>query len=46
MGSQRKEFFETLHDQDVTDTGESTVDLQKKFIHLWLQVLDQEVMEL
>jgi len=31
---------------DVTDTNESTVDLQKKAIHLWLQLLDQEIMEL
>lgn len=37
---------EALFKMDVTDTGESTVDLQKKFIHLWLQVLDQEVMAL
>ena len=37
---------EALFRMDVSDTGESTVDLQKKFIHLWLQVLDQEMMEL
>lgn len=37
---------ETLLRFDISDTEESTVDLQKKFIHLWLQVLDQEIMEL
>jgi len=27
-------------------TDENTVDLQKKFIHLWLQLLDEEIMKL
>jgi hypothetical protein len=31
---------------DVTDNHESPADLQKRFIHLWLQLLDQELMEL
>ena len=31
---------------DVSDTGEPDVELQKKFIHLWLKLLDQEIMEL
>jgi len=31
---------------DVSDTNESTVDLQKKFLRLWLQLLDQEIMKL
>ena len=31
---------------DVSDTGETQVDLQKKFIHLWLDLLDKEIMEL
>ena len=31
---------------NVTDTHEPTVDLHKRFIHLWLQLLDQEIMEL
>ena len=31
---------------DLRDTGETRVDLQKRFIHLWLQLLDQEIMEL
>ena len=31
---------------DVSDTNETTEELQKKFIHLWLQVLDREIMEL
>ncbi len=31
---------------DVSDSIESPRDLQKKFIHLWLQLLDQEIMEL
>ena len=33
-------------DFDVPDPDESTVDLQKKFIHLWLQLLDEEIMKL
>ena len=37
---------ETLLKFDVSDGDESTVDLQKKFIHLWLKLLDQEIMEL
>ena len=36
----------TLLKFDVSDSTESPRDLQKKFIHLWLQLLDQEVMEL
>lgn len=31
---------------NVTDTNEPTVELHKRFIHLWLQLLDQEIMEL
>ncbi len=31
---------------DLSDGDEQTVDLQKKFMHLWLQILDQEIMEL
>lgn len=37
---------ETLFRFDVTDSHETTTDLQKKFIHLWLQLLDQEITEL
>ena len=31
---------------DVSDTHETTVDLQKKFLHIWLQLLDQEIMKI
>jgi len=31
---------------DVSDKGETPVDLQKKFLHLWLQLLDQEIMKI
>jgi len=31
---------------DLNDSSDSTVDLQKKFLHLWLQLLDQEIMAL
>ena len=31
---------------DVSDKEISTVDLQKKFLHLWLQLLDQEIMKI
>ena len=31
---------------DVSDSHETPADLQKKFIHLWIQLLDQEIMEL
>ncbi|MGQ9589670.1 MAG: hypothetical protein ACUVYA_05165 [Planctomycetota bacterium] len=31
---------------DVKDGEESTVDLQKKFLRLWLQLLDQEIMRI
>ncbi|MBI4606866.1 MAG: hypothetical protein HY721_33290 [Planctomycetes bacterium] len=37
---------DTVFRFDLTDSGESVGDLQKKFIRLWLQLLDQEVMEL
>lgn len=37
---------EVLLKFDVTDTNETTVDLQKKFLHLWLQLLDQEIMQI
>ncbi len=37
---------ESLARFDLTDTHETPDDLHKKFIHLWLQLLDQEVMEL
>jgi hypothetical protein len=36
----------TLLKFDLTDANETTVDLQKKFLHLWLQLLDQEIMAL
>ncbi len=41
-----KRVQDTLFKLDVTDSHESPTDLQKKFIHLWLQLLDQEVTEL
>jgi hypothetical protein len=52
--SSLQEFFELfaedigrleqkVHDFQPTDTGESEVDLQKRFIRLWLQLLDLEV---
>ncbi len=31
---------------ELKDTDGATVDLQKKFLHLWLQLLDQEIMAL
>jgi hypothetical protein len=31
---------------DLKDSGESTVDLQKNFLRLWLRLLDQEIQEL
>ena len=31
---------------DVSDKGETPIDLQKKFLHLWLQLLDQEIMRI
>ncbi len=31
---------------DLADTGETQVDLQKKFLHIWLQLLDEEIMAL
>jgi hypothetical protein len=31
---------------DISDKGETPVDLQKKFLHLWLQLLDQEIMKI
>ena len=37
---------ETIFDFSVEDTGESTIELQKRFIHLWLQLLDREIMKL
>lgn len=36
----------TVFQFDVADADQSTADLQKQFVHLWLQLLDQEVMEL
>ncbi len=41
-----KDIESCLVEFDVSDTGEDTTDLQKKFIHLWLRVLDQELSEL
>ncbi len=37
---------EALLKFNVADTHETKVDLEKKFLHLWLQLLDQEIMEL
>jgi len=37
---------EALLKFEVTDSHETRVDLEKKFLHLWLQLLDQEIMEL
>jgi len=31
---------------ELKDTDGATVDLQKKFLHLWLQLLEQEIMAL
>lgn len=41
-----KDIETCLLDFDLSDSGEDTTDLQKKFIHLWLRVLDQELSEL
>lgn len=37
---------EAIFDFDVSDGNESKVDLQKRFLHLWLQLLDQEIMKI
>lgn len=37
---------ETLLKFDLSDTEETPLDLQKKFLHLWLQLLDEEIMAL
>lgn len=37
---------EAIEQIDVSDTGESELALQKKFLRLWLQLLDQEIMEM
>ncbi len=39
-------FQRTLQDLNVADSDELTIDLQKKFIRLWLQLLDEEIMKL
>lgn len=39
-------FQRTIQDLNVADTDELTIDLQKKFIRLWLQLLDEEIMKL
>ena len=41
-----KDVEQCLLKFDISDSGEDTVDLQKKFIHLWLRVLDQELSEI
>lgn len=41
-----KRFQETLLLFPLNDTNESKADLQKRFLRLWLQLLDQEIMEL
>ena len=46
FGKHVADVRETLLKFDLSDTGETRVDLQKKFIHLWLGLLDQEIMEL
>ena len=37
---------ERLLNFDLADTDETTVDLQKKFLRLWLQLLDEEIAQL
>jgi hypothetical protein len=37
---------ERLLDFDLADTDETTVDLQKRFLRLWLQLLDEEIAQL
>ncbi len=46
FGSHLKRVEEALWDLDLADSDETPVELQKKFVHLWLQLLDQEIMEL
>jgi hypothetical protein len=46
FGADVEKFQKALFAFDVSDTGEAPVDLQKKFLRLWLQILDQEIMEL
>ena len=46
FGAHLKRIEETLWNLDLADSDESPVELQKKFVHLWLQLLDQEIMEL
>ena len=46
FGKHVADVREALLKFDISDTGETRVDLQKKFIHLWLQLLDKEIMEL
>jgi hypothetical protein len=36
----------TVFKFNVSDGDEETVELQKKFLHLWLQLLDQEIMKI
>jgi hypothetical protein len=40
------EFQRTLRGFNLSDGKESKLDLQKKFLHLWLQLLDQEIMKI
>lgn len=37
---------DTILGFDVSDGEESKVDLQKKFLHLWLRLLDEEIMKI
>ena len=37
---------ETIFEFNEEESEETTVDLQKKFIHLWLQMIDAEIMKL
>ena len=41
-----REFQEDILSFDLRDTDESTPDLQKKFIRLWLKLLDAEIAKL
>jgi hypothetical protein len=46
FSEQVRSLQEAILKFDVADGDESVVDLQKRFIHIWLQLLDQEIMEL
>ncbi|MBN1441732.1 MAG: hypothetical protein JXA90_03435 [Planctomycetes bacterium] len=46
FGAEVEKVQQTLLTFDVSDSDETTFDLQKEFIHQWLQLLDQEIMEL